>query len=61
MKPHPKSRKKNLRRWMLFAALAAALAAGAASARILRECSECTPCGCSPGGGYLLCCSSYAC
>lgn len=61
MKPHLKSRKKNLRRWMLFAAVAAALAAGVASARILRECSDCTPCACAPGGGYILCCNSYAC
>ena len=54
------NRKTYWRRWMLAIGTAAALAGGAAYA-MQKECWNCSPCGCSPDGGYLMCCETNAC
>ena len=52
--------RKTLYRWMLMAGAAAALVGGVAYAQ-RNTCIDCEPCGCSPDGGYILCCSESAC
>jgi hypothetical protein len=54
------NKKIHLRRWLMAIGAAAAIGAGAAYATG-RECWNCLPCGCAEDGGYLMCCSTYAC
>ncbi|MFL5348578.1 MAG: hypothetical protein ACJ8AT_27600 [Hyalangium sp.] len=56
-----KTRKKNTLQWLLALSVGGAILGGTLAYAQMRECWECYPCGCSPDGSALLCCSTRSC